>query len=1335
MLGRLVMVHTGSQQPTGHDSRGRRGLRDGLPSMIGMSLLHAIDKAIDVASLMDSVLPCVSNASNDLTWDKQENTEFGTQHRHETCKPCRQDVRHSVLGQANESQRADHVIVSIAGVTITNSRGQTLLRISPNSYPATRYSAQRDIGDDGPVEYVQVRTASQRSQLVTWLDTTDRSMQDPESISSNIPPAFLVRLGNVEDLIFNFTFVARQLDVPNGNASNGTSSATGVVSDTQISGLTHVFGTTPKEVDNIVVREFHSNPNIHKIPNVELVGDYSTAGNQSVQFHWSWQWRPPKPVEDRGGGWRNCCSFVEYDQRGNRLSTLATFNFWVQNMQRYLIPRSPRIELGIPPRLRVPSSQSVESRVSNISDSEGEGSYKEYKEPQSPAFESIPENGFGLAQTPTSSSILSPNTVKVDVASCKPGEDPAVNDDGPLFRATMRSLEQKTGNMRLRMKKVLRTAEAAESAQHACNQAVSDFTEALREAASSNANAVKPALDHYFEKIAKEILRYERQNSVNLHKLIIDPISKLYNIEIKQADLKKREFDEESKEYYAYVSKYLGQRSESFKEKKIKQSDEKYQAKRRTFELKRFDYSSFMHDLHGGRKDQEVLSQLTKYADAQARGYLATAKQVEAMVPQLDALITEVKTADQDYQLQRSEREEKRRMLETSSKPAEETVPSAPGLAHRLSQGGGIRPSESEHSRPIGQSAAAYTSQSPPRAGGLAIHMPTNGSMLSSSTSGSSVVTPTPNPRFKGIRDLEDNGSAAANGGLQRKEGLLWALSRPGSHVDPKGITKPGWHKFWIVLDQGKLSEYVNWKEKLDLHMEPIDLRMASVREARGSDRRFCFEVITPQFTRVYQAPSEEDMKFWIAAINNALQSAFETRAGPQMSTTHAPQVSSTRKDIAAVLTGKSSSFSGHRQISNPNRNEAARSVSRNATTGEKPLYKRVESEAEPSALLQRIRMTDEGNKVCADCGSESKVDWCSINLGVLLCIECSGIHRSLGTHISKVRSLTLDTSAFTPDIIEVLMLIGNRVSNMVWEAKLDRFLKPSPHSTREQRLHFITAKYGERTYVQTSTTTQVADDLLLTSIKRNDIQSVLHALALRANPNAHDRSRSTHAVYLALAAADPAAPASSSFSHSHSSSSSTIGKSSVTSPPSTPSTPARKPFAVAELLLQNGANIPTEQAPIPLSSAARLYLDFKNEQRLGKPSTGTTDSSGDTLSALPSIAPSNGLSLIDRPKERERLVKRSSSGRPSRPSLTADAIADFVKKKRPHRRIHRGRSYELLLVHPPQHGEVRSLVLERHRPSSRSSSIGGLTDGVWELLAGELAGDPKVVAFATTDM
>lgn len=429
--------------------------------------------------------------------------------------------------------------------------------------------------------------------------------------------------------------------------------------------------------------------------------------------------------------------------------------------------------------------------------------------------------------------------------------------------------------------------------------------------------------------------------------------------------------------------------------------------------------------------------------------------------------------------------------------------------------------------------------------------------------------------------------------------------------------------RFWVVLDQGKLSEYSNWKQKLDLHMDPIDLRLASVREARNAERRFCFEVITPHFKRVYQATSDDDMNNWITSINNALQSAVEGRGLKDLPATSSStgDSASFKRDIGSVLTGKSTSLNhGHSHQAN-----AANIPTRRITVGARPAISQrpVSSsfDESPDKLLQTLRDHDQGNLWCADCGSGTKVEWVSINLAIILCIECSGIHRSLGTHISKVRSLTLDITSFTPDIIELLLLVGNRVSNMVWEARLEPGIKPGPQASREQRLKFITAKYVDKAYVEPISATlsryPTADETLLAAIKRNEIQQVIYALALKANPNALDKSRGTHAVFLALAAADPASP---SPSPAPSGRGETAGKT--------------KPFPVAEMLIQNGAEVPATMPAFPLSRSAQLYV----EQKRGR--IAAIDAPGMSLPSTLSSSPSERMR-----RDKERLQKRISAG------------------------------------------------------------------------------------------
>jgi len=91
--------------------------------------------------------------------------------------------------------------------------------------------------------------------------------------------------------------------------------------DTQITGLTYILASKSKEIDQLVTTEFHADPNLHRKPNVQLVGDYSTGGSPSVQFTWSWKWRSPKPTEDQGGGWRNTCSVRAWISHISRLPT------------------------------------------------------------------------------------------------------------------------------------------------------------------------------------------------------------------------------------------------------------------------------------------------------------------------------------------------------------------------------------------------------------------------------------------------------------------------------------------------------------------------------------------------------------------------------------------------------------------------------------------------------------------------------------------------------------------------------------------------------------------------------------------------------------------------------------------------------------------------------------------------------------------------------------------------------------------------------------------------------------------------------------------------------
>ena len=138
---------------------------------------------------------------------------------------------------------------------------------------------------------------------------------------------------------------------------------------------------------------------------------------------------------------------------------------------------------------------------------------------------------------------------------------------------------------------------------------------------------------------------------------------------------------------------------------------------------------------------------------------------------------------------------------------------------------------------------------------------------------------------------------------------------------------------------------------------------------------------------------------------------------------------------------------------------------------------------------IKTIKSDVAGNGKCVDCDAPAP-DWASINLGVLICIECSGVHRQLGSHISRVRSLDLDE--WPPGHLAVMTSLGNRLANAVWEANLASkrpsasvARKPCPGSSQEEKERYIVAKYSRKDFLAALPTGMSAAAALLDAILR----------------------------------------------------------------------------------------------------------------------------------------------------------------------------------------------------------------------------------------------------------
>jgi len=178
-----------------------------------------------------------------------------------------------------------------------------------------------------------------------------------------------------------------------------------------------------------------------------------------------------------------------------------------------------------------------------------------------------------------------------------------------------------------------------------------------------------------------------------------------------------------------------------------------------------------------------------------------------------------------------------------------------------------------------------------------------------------------------------------------------------------------------------------------------LPLAMVSVREARQLSVPYVFEVISPQQTIVLQAQSQEEMALWMEVLQNATATSLG----------------------CAVRTPRMSSIGGSASV---------------------------------WGKLHRA----EGNSACADCGAANP-SWASINLGAVVCLACAGVHRQLGVHISKVRSLELDVKEWSEPLIFLMAGLGNSAVNGIWQPALAAPALEGAEATAQQREAHIRKK------------------------------------------------------------------------------------------------------------------------------------------------------------------------------------------------------------------------------------------------------------------------------------